>query len=155
LLQRQRYLKGSILQGVRQAEKRSALHRAEVLLKRMSLGSSVAAFWFCFSNTRDPIIKIRLPFLPNRIAERMMKNSAVVITGCWNTMAAAMPASSTARFSVTIGNGIPRHMGEDDDVVDMMVRYLLVKVMLIGYNKKAGSDIQNRLVRLYELHEIM
>jgi hypothetical protein len=46
-------------------------------------------------------------------------------------------------------------MGEDDDVVDMMVRYLLVKVMLIGYNKKAGSDIQNRLVRLYELHEIM
>ena len=44
-------------------------------------------------------------------------------------MAAVMPASSTTRFSVTIGKGIPRHVGAGDDVVDMVDRVDVVDMM--------------------------
>ena len=87
----------------------------------------------------------------------MIKNSTVVSSGCWNTMAAVMPVSSTTRFSETIGKGMPRHVGDDEDVSvdDMMARYLFVIVDDRVKIKKAGSDIQNRLERLYVLHETM
>lgn len=95
------------------------------LLKRISLWSSVFAFRFCFANRCDPIKKMRLPFLPNRAAKRIIIKSAVVTIGCWNTIAAVTPVSSTARFSVTIGNGIPsKGVDDDNDVVDIIVLFV-------------------------------